>query len=203
MENAKCSSCGAEVSGQALECPQCGASVGEKIQAIDTADNQFEKYSKAASQYLNLASEYLKKFFTTWKLRREEKKVMNAQASMNKEQTIGKYLLDTLVEGEDLVYKAKIHWIYLFFSLIYYYFSEMVITNKRFIVKTGWISRNTTEMSFNKIESVNVNQGIFGRILGYGTVTLIGTGGTKEKYRGIVKPADFRKKILEMQKSIV
>ncbi|MBV6506167.1 MAG: hypothetical protein ILNGONEN_01739 [Syntrophorhabdaceae bacterium] len=75
--------------------------------------------------------------------------------------------------------------------------SEFVITNKRIIVKTGLIRRKSLEMNLQKIESVNVEQGIMARILGYGTVTIIGTGGTKESFTDISKPLVFRKKFQE------
>jgi len=52
-------------------------------------------------------------------------------------------------------------------------------------------------MNLQKIESVNVEQGIMARILGYGTVTIIGTGGTKESFTDISKPLVFRKKFQE------
>jgi len=75
--------------------------------------------------------------------------------------------------------------------------SEFVITNKRVIVKVGLIRRKTLEMNLQKIESVNVEQGIMARILGYGTVTIVGTGGTKESFSDIRKPLVFRKKFQE------
>ena len=58
-------------------------------------------------------------------------------------------------------------------------FSEFGITNKRLTIKTGFLSRKTLELNLSKIESVNVNQSIFGRILGYGSIGVIGTGEQK------------------------
>jgi len=63
--------------------------------------------------------------------------------------------------------------------------SEFAITNKRVIIKVGLISRKTLEMNLSKIESVNVDQSILGRILRYGTLTVIGTGGTRETFTTI------------------
>ena len=53
-------------------------------------------------------------------------------------------------------------------------------------------------MNLTKIESVNVDQSILGRILGYGTIGIIGTGGTKEQFNDIRKPLTFRKKFQEL-----
>ena len=77
-------------------------------------------------------------------------------------------------------------------------FSEFGITNKRLIIKTGILSRKTLELNLSKIESVNVNQSIFGRILGYGSIGVIGTGGTKEYFISIKNPLEFRRKFQEL-----
>lgn len=73
-----------------------------------------------------------------------------------------------------------------------------MVTNKRIIIKTGIISRKTFEMNLNKIETVNVDQSIFGRMFGFGTITVIGTGGTREEFPDIAKPTEFRKKFQEV-----
>jgi uncharacterized membrane protein YdbT with pleckstrin-like domain len=122
---------------------------------------------------------------------------------------MGTYVQSSLISGEQVVYEAKLHWI-IFVSLkaIFTLFiapliaqktSEFAITNKRIIIKVGLISRRTLEMNLSKIESVNVNQGILGRILGYGTIVVVGTGGTKEPFAGITDPMTFRKKFQELQ----
>ena len=122
---------------------------------------------------------------------------------------MGKYVQSNLSTGENVVYEATLHWI-IFVSLraiftlwiaplIAWYTSEFVITNKRIIIKVGLISRRTLEMNLAKLESVNVDQSILGRILGYGTITVIGTGGTREPFYHISKPLDFRKAFQQLQ----
>ena len=78
------------------------------------------------------------------------------------------------------------------------WFSEFVITNRRIIIKTGIIGRETFEMNLSKIESVNVDQSILGRILNYGSITIIGSGGTKETFNKIARPLAFRKAFQEL-----
>ena len=71
--------------------------------------------------------------------------------------------------------------------------SEFVITNKRVVVKIGLVWRRTLEMNLSRVETVNVDQSILGRLLDYGTITIIGTGGTRESFRRISKPLEFRR----------
>jgi len=121
---------------------------------------------------------------------------------------MGKYIDNNLINDERVELETAYHWI-IFFSLrsiftlfiapmIYRYTDEFAITNKRVIIKTGLISRKTFEMNHSKIESVNVDQGILGRILGYGTIRIVGSGGTKEVFPNISNPLKFRKKFQEM-----
>ena len=76
--------------------------------------------------------------------------------------------------------------------------SEFAITNKRVIVKAGLIRRQSLETLLTKIEGISVKQGIFGRILGFGTIVINGTGGSKEGFTKIVNPLQFRKKLQEI-----
>ena len=82
-------------------------------------------------------------------------------------------------------------------SYITFKTSEFGVTNKRVIVKVGVIRRNSLEVLLNKIEAIQVNQGIWGRILGFGSITVSGTGGTKDPFHKIDAPFEFRKQVLE------
>jgi uncharacterized membrane protein YdbT with pleckstrin-like domain len=141
------------------------------------------------------------------------------------------------MNGENLLYSAKLHWVIflwpiiwfvvaiLFFcggrdfaiagaifiliaiitglvSLINYSTSEFGITNKRVIVKVGLIRRISIEVLLNKIEGIQVNQGILGRILNYGSITVSGTGGTKDPFHKISDPLEFRRKTQEQISSV-
>jgi len=75
--------------------------------------------------------------------------------------------------------------------------SEFGLTNKRVLIKVGFIRRRTLEMQLSKVESIAVNQGIFGRIFGYGTIVVTGTGGTKEAFHRIAMPLEFRRRVQE------
>jgi len=54
----------------------------------------------------------------------------------------------------------------------------------------------------NKVEGIQVNQGILGRILGFGSITVSGTGGTKDPFHKIDAPLEFRKKVQEQIEKI-
>lgn len=75
--------------------------------------------------------------------------------------------------------------------------TELAVTNKRVIAKYGFISRKTIEINLDKVEGLNVNQGIFGRIFNFGDIIIGGTGGKKSPIQYIKAPLEFRKVVNE------
>ncbi|HWW48355.1 MAG TPA: PH domain-containing protein [Xanthobacteraceae bacterium] len=73
--------------------------------------------------------------------------------------------------------------------------TETDVTNLRVVHKEGFISRRTFEMSLDKVESVDVNQSILGRLLDYGNVTVMGVGEGRETMKTIARPLSFRNSI--------
>jgi uncharacterized membrane protein YdbT with pleckstrin-like domain len=73
--------------------------------------------------------------------------------------------------------------------------TELVLTDRRVIYKTGIFRRHTMEMNRSRVETVGVDQSILGRLLNYGTVVLRGTGGSLEPIRAIADPLSFRNHI--------
>ena len=73
--------------------------------------------------------------------------------------------------------------------------TELAVTDRRVIYKTGIFQRHSMEMNRSKVETVGVDQSILGRILGYGTVVVRGTGGSFEPIRFIGDPLGFRSHI--------
>ncbi|MGC1855116.1 MAG: PH domain-containing protein [Candidatus Aquirickettsiella sp.] len=82
-------------------------------------------------------------------------------------------------------------------GMIVYYSSEFGITDKRVIMKSGFISRYAFENSLDRIEGVEINQSIMGRILDYGSIRIRGVSGTNELFSAVRYPFRFRYKILE------
>ncbi len=73
--------------------------------------------------------------------------------------------------------------------------TEMAVTNKRVIIKVGLLSRKTFELLLSKVESIGVDEGLLGRMLGYGSVVVRGTGGTPEPFRNVAHPIEFRRQV--------
>ena len=73
--------------------------------------------------------------------------------------------------------------------------TELAVTDQRIIYKSGAFSRHTMEMNRSKVESVDVDQSVLGRIFGYGTLLIRGTGGSLEPIANIQDPLAFRSRI--------
>lgn len=108
-----------------------------------------------------------------------------------------------------VVFKPEINFALLIFSGIFlaaalihclviwvnYLCAEFGITNQRVIVKEGFLKRKTVEVFLKSVESVQVDQSIWGRMLDFGTVTVSGTGGVTDPLNMIRKPLDFKKQV--------
>jgi uncharacterized membrane protein YdbT with pleckstrin-like domain len=153
------------------------------------------------------------------------------------------YVESNLIPGEQVLYKTGLHWIVLFWPVLFAAFfglgalpllivsiatigdkngpaggvtafvlllmagllvflgylkraaTEMAVTNKRVIIKTGLLSRRTFELLMSKIESIGVDEGMLGRMLGYGSLVVRGTGGTPEPFKNISHPLEFRRQV--------
>ena len=73
--------------------------------------------------------------------------------------------------------------------------TEIAVTDRRVIFKRGLIRRHTIEMNMDKVETVDVNQSLAGRLLGYGDIVVRGTGSSIEPFRKIAAPLDFRNQV--------
>ena len=129
------------------------------------------------------------------------------------------YVEDTIGTNEKIVYTVKFHWIYTFSAFLYLLFlgvfiigiiifikmminkwtTERVLTDSRYIQKTGWIARDTEEISIYKIEEVDLSQSILGRILGYGSISVSGTGSGNIVLKSIDDPLIFQKHLNDLR----
>jgi membrane protein YdbS with pleckstrin-like domain len=139
------------------------------------------------------------------------------------ENVVGSFVEQTLSPGEAVNYEAKISvwslwgyflaglltiWIvgigllFFLFAFLHWKTTELAITNKKVIAKFGFISRTTVEILVPRIESVQVHQGIFGRIFNYGTIILSGVGTSQAPIPRISDPLRFRQEFLEIQEQL-
>jgi uncharacterized membrane protein YdbT with pleckstrin-like domain len=75
--------------------------------------------------------------------------------------------------------------------------TEMAVTNRRILIKTGILSRRSIELLLSRVESIVITEPFFGRMLGYGSVIVRGTGGTPEPFDYIARPKEFRRCVQE------
>jgi uncharacterized membrane protein YdbT with pleckstrin-like domain len=75
--------------------------------------------------------------------------------------------------------------------------SQFAVTNKRVVVKTGFLHSRSTETMLRQVEGITVDQGIFGKIFDFGTIVIEGTGSDRVPYSRIADPMGFRLTVLE------
>jgi uncharacterized membrane protein YdbT with pleckstrin-like domain len=75
--------------------------------------------------------------------------------------------------------------------------TEMAVTNRRVLIKTGMASRRTLDLMLSRVESIAVEETFLGRMLGFGSVVVRGTGGTPESFVLIAHPQEFRRNVQE------
>jgi uncharacterized membrane protein YdbT with pleckstrin-like domain len=73
--------------------------------------------------------------------------------------------------------------------------TEMAVTNRRVLIKTGLTSRRTLDLMLSRVESIGVEESTAGRVLGYGSVIVRGTGGAPESFLMIAHPQEFRRAV--------
>ncbi|TAK91830.1 MAG: PH domain-containing protein [Burkholderiaceae bacterium] len=91
--------------------------------------------------------------------------------------------------------------IFLGIAYVRYKSVELAVTTKRVIVKHGFVRRQTVEINLNKVESIQVEQGLLGRLFNFGTLIVSGTGSSHAPLTGIAEPMGFRKAFIEAQDS--
>lgn len=130
-----------------------------------------------------------------------------------------KFIRSTLPESEIIELEVSFHWTHTFVAWLYLLFlgwliigvflfvsmslekwtTERALTNRRLILKRGFIRRKTEEISFNRVEEVNLSQSIIQRILGSGDIKVTGTGTGEILLKDIDAPLDVQKRINELR----
>jgi uncharacterized membrane protein YdbT with pleckstrin-like domain len=131
---------------------------------------------------------------------------------------MGTFVQNSLIKGEKIQEEAVVtwwsQWALIAFGLITLYAgigilfiaiaiinvasTELAATNKKLIGKVGFIRRSSIDIPLQKIESINVDQGIFGRMVGYGRISIRGTGGNQCNIPYIKNPLNFRRTVMNI-----
>jgi len=107
--------------------------------------------------------------------------------------------LPLLILGLFLLPADGLGLIFWIIAFIRYKTTELALTDKKIIAKFGFIKRDTIEILLPKIESIQVNQSMLGRMLNYGSIIASGAGNPQAPIPGISDPMAFRKKFMEVQ----
>lgn len=184
MEQTKCPDCGATVAPDAQVCPQCGCQLNKHGDAPKFASNnliQGEKILCSAKwHWIN----YVLFIFLG----------IVSFASLV-------LFIDFVVDGDEDIALSVFLPLFIVFAVISIYgivslkHNEFVVTNKRILIKSGIIRRASYELRLEKLESIQVYQGILGRLLEYGTILVHGVGASRQRVMRLESPLEFRKYI--------
>ncbi len=87
--------------------------------------------------------------------------------------------------------------VYPFILYLSLHLTEMVCTNRRVVYKSGIISIKTEEIKTERIESIQIKQTFWGRVLGYGNILFSGTGSAKVEFFDVDNPLQIKARIEE------
>ena len=136
-----------------------------------------------------------------------EKRLVNDETILYRAKISWKFFIWPIVLLILIIWlSSKLHAIAVFFAVVFSIYvivravlviltTEFALTDRRIIAKKGIIRQHSMEILLNKVESITISQPLDGRIFGFGTVTVIGSGGTHEFFRLISNPMELRKQV--------
>jgi uncharacterized membrane protein YdbT with pleckstrin-like domain len=108
-----------------------------------------------------------------------------------------------VMPDERILHRGRLHWtVFVYPSSILTLFilplvrwltCEAVVTSRRIIIASGWLTRRTFELPLSRFESIRVEQTIVARLLGFGSVLVIGVGGGRQLFSHMAHPLAFRR----------
>ena len=138
---------------------------------------------------------------------------------------MGNYIDSNLARDEKVIIKAQVTWwsqlwyllfgglfilmtipsknfvffligfVFVAIAVIHVVTTELALTNRRIIAKSGLVRRNTVELKVNRVESLGVDQGVLGRIFNFGSISVKGVGGSNAPIPYISRPLEFRQQV--------
>ncbi|MBB6210214.1 PH domain-containing protein [Novispirillum itersonii] len=134
------------------------------------------------------------------------------------------YVRESLLDGEKILYEGAVslwailpkllagllllplfgYGLVLWMSAsVYYSSTELCVTNRRVVARLGLVRRRTVEFHIAKVESVRIEQGLWGRLFNFGTITVTGASEAGEAVKGIENPVAFRRALLQVQEIVL
>jgi uncharacterized membrane protein YdbT with pleckstrin-like domain len=113
--------------------------------------------------------------------------------------------IDSIVTApeERILHRARQHWtIFLrpsavltlfLLPLVRWFTCEAVVTTRRIVIASGWLRRYTFELPLSRFESIRIEQSILARLLGFGSVLVVGVGGGRREFAHMARPLAFRR----------
>lgn len=132
------------------------------------------------------------------------------------------YVEDALVPGERILHQGRLSWwsvwhllalgtvllpafglglVFWAWAWVRLKSTEIAVTTRRLIVKHGLVRRKTIEVNIQRVESLQVEQSVWGRLLNHGTLVVAGTGTSHAPIEGIADPMAFRRAFVQAQDS--
>lgn len=138
---------------------------------------------------------------------------------------MGSYIEQNLARDEQIIVRAQVTWwsqlgyllfgglfilmampsksfvffligvVFIAIAVIHVVTTELALTNRRIIAKSGLIRRNTIELKVNRVESLGIDQGVLGRIFNFGSISIKGVGGSNAPIPYIARPMEFRQQV--------
>ena len=168
-----CRECGEMVSTEAASCPKCGApnptQTEDAVQAARSEQNVYRAHVHPIAYFWAL-------IFTLV------------------------FALTLYLHNEPLALRVGFGVVALIAWIVCYFIAhsvEFVVTNRRVLTRAGFLNKNSQETLLEKVETVGIHQDLLGRLFNYGTVTVIGTGGSQDVFRRIARPMHLRQVIHE------
>lgn len=113
--------------------------------------------------------------------------------------------IDSIVTAseERILHRARLHWTIFFrpssiltlflVPLVQWLTCEAVVTSRRIVIASGWLTRHTFELPLSRFESIWIQQSIIARLLGFGSVLVVGVGGGRREFAHMAQPLAFQR----------